>query len=165
MARTAASLDAIGGGRFELGLGGGAFAAGIAGLGAERRSPGESVDEVEEGIDVIRLMWSDERSVSFAGRHYRLDDARPGPPAAHPIGLWLGAFRPRILGLAGRKGNGWLPSLGPLTPQELREGNKIVDGAAEAAGRDPHDVHASSMSTASSARAAARAACRSRSAT
>jgi alkanesulfonate monooxygenase SsuD/methylene tetrahydromethanopterin reductase-like flavin-dependent oxidoreductase (luciferase family) len=45
-----------------------------------------------------------------------------------------------MLRLAGRKANGWLPSLGPLTPQELREGNKIVDGAAEAAGRDPHDV-------------------------
>ena len=45
-----------------------------------------------------------------------------------------------MLRLAGRKADGWLPSLGPLTPQELREGNKIVDGAAEAAGRDPHDV-------------------------
>jgi alkanesulfonate monooxygenase SsuD/methylene tetrahydromethanopterin reductase-like flavin-dependent oxidoreductase (luciferase family) len=40
LARAAASLDAISGGRFELGLGGGAFAAGIAGLGAARRSPG-----------------------------------------------------------------------------------------------------------------------------
>ena len=87
MAKAAASLDALSGGRFELGLGGGAFQDGIAGLGGPRRSGGETVDAVEEAIDVIRLMWSEESSVSYQGRHYQLEDARPGPlgkPAQTP---------------------------------------------------------------------------------
>src|SRR3989440_5291922 len=73
MAKAAASLDVVSGGRFELGLGGGAFQDGIAGLGGPRRSGGETVDAVEEAIDVIRLMWSEESSVSYQGRHYQLE--------------------------------------------------------------------------------------------
>ena len=82
-------------------------------------------------------MWSEERSVSFEGRYYRLDDARPGPHPAHPIGIWLGAFKPRMLRLVGRKADGWLPSLGVLTRDELRAANERIDAAAEKAGRDP----------------------------
>jgi len=140
MAKAAASLDALSGGRFELGLGGGAFQDGIAGLGGPRRSGGETVDAVEEAIDVIRLMWSEERSVSYQGRHYQLEDARPGPQPVHPIGIWLGAFKPRMISLVGRKADGWIPSLGPLSNDDLREGNKRIDDAAEAAGRDPRQI-------------------------
>src|SRR3954464_6667213 len=99
MAKAAASLDVLSGGRFELGLGAGGFPDVIAGMGGPRRTPGESVEALGEAIDVIRLMWSGERAVSFEGSHYRLDGARPGPRPAHRIGLWLGAFRPRMLRL------------------------------------------------------------------
>jgi alkanesulfonate monooxygenase SsuD/methylene tetrahydromethanopterin reductase-like flavin-dependent oxidoreductase (luciferase family) len=140
MAKAAASLDVLSGGRFELGLGAGAFAEGIAGMGGPRRTPGESVEALEEAIDVIRLMWSRERSVSFDGEYYRLDDARPGPQPLHPIGIWVGAFKPRMLRLVGRKADGWLPSLGVLTREELRAGNARIDEAAEKAGRDPRSI-------------------------
>src|SRR3954454_19530891 len=73
MAKAAASLDVLSGGRFELGLGAGALPDLIANFGGPRRTPGESVEAVEEAIDVIRLLWSDEPSVSFEGRYYRLD--------------------------------------------------------------------------------------------
>src|SRR5438874_8544228 len=75
LAKAAASLDVISGGRFELGLGAGGLPEQIAAMGGPRRSPGESVDALEEALEVIRLMWSGERIVSFAGRHYRLADA------------------------------------------------------------------------------------------
>jgi alkanesulfonate monooxygenase SsuD/methylene tetrahydromethanopterin reductase-like flavin-dependent oxidoreductase (luciferase family) len=140
MAKAAASLDVLSGGRFELGLGAGGFQDQIAGMGGPRRSPGESVEALEEAIEVIRLMWSGERSVSFEGRHYRLADARPGPRPAHPMGIWLGAFKPRMLRLVGRKADGWLPSLGVLSPDELRAGNQRIDAAAEGAGRDPRQI-------------------------
>ncbi len=140
MAKAAASLDVLSGGRFELGLGAGGFPDHIAKMGGPRRSPGESVNALEEAIEVIRLMWSGERSVSFEGRHYRLADGRPGPPPAHPIGIWLGAFKPRMLRLVGRKADGWVPSLGALSPDELRAGNERIDAAAEAAGRDPRQI-------------------------
>jgi alkanesulfonate monooxygenase SsuD/methylene tetrahydromethanopterin reductase-like flavin-dependent oxidoreductase (luciferase family) len=140
MAKAAASLDVLSGGRFELGLGGGAFPDVIANLGGPRRAPGESVEALEEAIDVIRLLWSDERSVSFEGKYYRIDDARPGPPPAHPIGIWVGDFRPRMLRLTARKGDGWLPSLGVLSRDELRAGNERIDEAAQSAGREPSQI-------------------------
>jgi alkanesulfonate monooxygenase SsuD/methylene tetrahydromethanopterin reductase-like flavin-dependent oxidoreductase (luciferase family) len=140
MAKAAASLDVLSGGRFELGLGAGAFQDGIAGLGGPRRSAGESVEALEEAIEVIRLMWSGERSVSFEGHHYRLEDARPGPQPVHQVGIWLGAFRPRMIRLVGRMADGWIPSLGPLSPEDLTAGNQLIDAAAEAAGRDPSQI-------------------------
>jgi len=140
MAKAAASLDLVSGGRFELGLGAGGFFDGIAGLGGPRRTPAESVDALEEAIEVIRLIWSSERSVSFEGRHYRLEDARPGPRPVHPMGIWLGACKPRMIRLVGRKADGWIPSLGILSPDELRAGNERIDAAAEAGGRDPRRI-------------------------
>jgi alkanesulfonate monooxygenase SsuD/methylene tetrahydromethanopterin reductase-like flavin-dependent oxidoreductase (luciferase family) len=137
MAKMAASLDVLSGGRFELGLGAGAIPHQIARMGGPDRSGPESVDALEEAIDVIRLMWSGERSVSYEGRYYQLDDARPGPEPVHPMGIWLGAFRPRMISLVGTKAGGWVPSLGVLSVEELRAGNQRIDAAADAAGRDP----------------------------
>jgi alkanesulfonate monooxygenase SsuD/methylene tetrahydromethanopterin reductase-like flavin-dependent oxidoreductase (luciferase family) len=140
MAKAAATLDVLSGGRFELGLGAGGLPDVIAGFGGPRRTPGESVEALDEAIDVIRLLWSDERSVSFNGTFYRLDDARPGPRPAHPISIWVGAFKPRMLRLVGRKADGWLPSLGVLTREELHVGNDQIDAAAEKAGRHPGSI-------------------------
>jgi alkanesulfonate monooxygenase SsuD/methylene tetrahydromethanopterin reductase-like flavin-dependent oxidoreductase (luciferase family) len=140
MAKAAASLDVLSGGRFELGLGAGGIPDVIASFGGPRRTPGESVEALDEAIDVIRLLWSEQRSVSFAGKYYRLDDARPGPLPVHPIGIWVGAFKPRMLRLVGRKADGWLPSLGVLSRDELRAGNDQIDAAAEKAGRDPGSI-------------------------
>jgi alkanesulfonate monooxygenase SsuD/methylene tetrahydromethanopterin reductase-like flavin-dependent oxidoreductase (luciferase family) len=140
MAKAAASLDVLSGGRFELGLGAGGIPSVIANFGGPRRTPGESVEALDEAIDVIRLLWSEERSVSFDGQYYRLDDARPGPRPTHPISIWVGAFKPRMLRLVGRKADGWLPSLGVLTRDELRGGNRQIDDAAEKSGRDPGSI-------------------------
>jgi alkanesulfonate monooxygenase SsuD/methylene tetrahydromethanopterin reductase-like flavin-dependent oxidoreductase (luciferase family) len=140
MAKAAASLDVLSGGRFELGIGAGAFPDVAASMGGPRRTPGESVEALEEAIDVIRLMWSSERIVSFEGRYYRLDGAHPGPRPAHPMGIWVGAFKPRMLRLVGRKADGWLPSLGVLSRDELRAGNELIDATAEKAGRDPRSI-------------------------
>ncbi len=140
MAKAAASLDVLSGGRFELGLGGGALPELIANFGGPRRTPGETVEAIDEAIDVIRLLWSGERSVSYVGKHYRLNDARPGPRPAHPIAIWVGAFKPRMIRLVGRKADGWLPSLGVLNRDELRAGNGQIDEAADKAGRDPRSI-------------------------
>ncbi|HEX2085653.1 MAG TPA: LLM class flavin-dependent oxidoreductase [Solirubrobacteraceae bacterium] len=141
LAKHAATLDRLSGGRFELGLGAGGFWEAIRAMGGPDRTPGQSVDALREAIDVIRLVWSDERSVRYAGEHYRLDGYHPGPPPAHPIGIWLGAYRPRMLRLTGERADGWVPSLrGDLTPAALGELDRQVSEAAAAAGRDPRDV-------------------------
>lgn len=140
MAKAAASLDVLSGGRFDLGLGAGAFPEIVDRLGGPVRTRGEAIEALEEAIDVIRLMWSSEPSVSYEGTYYRLADARPGPRPARPIGIWLGAFKPRMLRLVGRKADGWLPSLGVLSRDELREANRLIDATAEQAGRDPRSI-------------------------
>ncbi len=140
IAKQAASLDAISGGRFELGLGAGSFWDAIAGMGGPRRSPRDAVDALEEAIQLIRLVWSGERSVSFEGEHYRLSGYKPGPSPPHPIGIWVGAYRPRMLGLTGRLADGWIPSLGRMPPEQAAEASRRVDDAASEAGRDPREV-------------------------
>lgn len=143
LARSAASLDLLSGGRFELGLGAGAFWDAIAAMGGPRRSPGEAVEALEEAIQVIRGVWAaDERGgVRVPGKHYQVTGAKRGPRPAHDIGIWLGAYGPRMLGLTGRLADGWLPSLPYLDGVErLAEGNATIDEAATAAGRQPQDV-------------------------
>lgn len=140
MAKAAASIDVLSGGRFELGLGAGAFWDGIEAMGGPRRSGKEAVDALEEAIQVIRLTWSQERSVAFDGEHYRVKGFKPGPPPAHPIGIWLGAYGPRMVRLTGRLADGWLPSVPRLPLEEVPPRQKAIDEAAKAAGRDPTDI-------------------------
>jgi alkanesulfonate monooxygenase SsuD/methylene tetrahydromethanopterin reductase-like flavin-dependent oxidoreductase (luciferase family) len=137
LAKAAATLDLLSGGRLELGLGAGAFWDAIAAMGGPRRSPGESIRALEEAIQVIRLMWSDLPAARFSGEVYQLAVVRPGPQPAHPIGIWLGVYKPRGLALVGRLADGWVPSLGYASPEALSEGNRRIDEAARAAGRDP----------------------------
>jgi alkanesulfonate monooxygenase SsuD/methylene tetrahydromethanopterin reductase-like flavin-dependent oxidoreductase (luciferase family) len=136
LAKAAASLDVLSGGRVELGLGAGAFWDAIEAMGGSRRSPGEAVAAIEEAIEVIRLVWSGQRNLRFQGAHYHLAGAQSGPPPAHPIGIWLGVYGPRALRLAGRVADGWVPSFrGELRP--LLDMAARLDDAAAAAGRDP----------------------------
>jgi len=138
LAKSAASLDVLSGGRVELGVGAGAFWDAIEAMGGPRRTPGESVDALEEAIQILRGFWSGERSVTFEGEHYRVKGAKPGPPPAHPIGIWVGAYGPRMLRLTGRLADGWLPSLGGgMSPDDALRMQAVVDAAAEKAGRDP----------------------------
>jgi alkanesulfonate monooxygenase SsuD/methylene tetrahydromethanopterin reductase-like flavin-dependent oxidoreductase (luciferase family) len=109
-------------------------------MGGPRRSGGEAVDALEEAIQIIRLFWSGERSISFEGRYYRVNGLHPGPPPAHPIQIWVGAYRPRMLALVGRLADGWVPSSGYAPPDVIPEMRARIDRAAEEAGRDPSEI-------------------------
>ena len=107
LAKSAATLDLLSDGRVDLGLGAGAIWPAIDALRrGPRRTPGEAVTALEEAITVMRLLWSDEGSVRFAGGHYRLHGAHPGPRPSRPIGVWIGAYGPRMLDLTGRLADG-----------------------------------------------------------
>lgn len=143
LARAAASLDLLSGGRVELGLGAGAFWDAVAAMGGPRRTPGEAVDALGEAIDVIRGIWdtSTARGVRVDGSHYQVRGAKRGPEPAHDVGIWLGAYKPRMLRLTGRKADGWLPSLPYVESLDaLAEANRVIDDAALAAGRDPREI-------------------------
>jgi alkanesulfonate monooxygenase SsuD/methylene tetrahydromethanopterin reductase-like flavin-dependent oxidoreductase (luciferase family) len=138
LAKASATIDLLSGGRFELGLGGGRVWDEIAGLGGPRWTPRETVEAMTEAIDVLRLLWEPGRLAEQAGDHYPVR-AQSGPAPAHRIGIWLGAFRPRMLDLLGRKADGWVAPLG--TRYETKaEAQERIDAAAHAAGREPTDV-------------------------
>ena len=140
LAKAAATLDLLSGGRVELGLGAGGSFEAIKAIGGPMLTRGESVDALEEAIQVIRLMWGDGRGARFEGKHYQLAGVHSGPQPAHPVGIWLGAYKPRMLSLVGRAADGWVPSLGYAQPADLLEGNKRIDAAAAGAGRDPRTI-------------------------
>jgi alkanesulfonate monooxygenase SsuD/methylene tetrahydromethanopterin reductase-like flavin-dependent oxidoreductase (luciferase family) len=140
LAKAAASLDILSGGRLEMGLGAGGFWDAIKAMGGPVRTPGESVASLDEAIQVIRMMWSGGRGLRFDGKFYQLAGVQSGPVPAHPIGIWVGAVKPRMLSLIGRMADGWVPSLGYLQPPDLAEGNKRIDASATAAGRDPKSI-------------------------
>jgi len=140
LAKAAATLDILSDGRLELGLGAGGFWDGIKAYDGPVRTPGESVSAVEEAIQVMRLLWSGQHGIRFEGKFYRLAGAHSGPVPKHPIGIWLGAYRPRMLSIIGRLADGWVPSYGYLKEPELLEGNKRIDEAATAVGRDPRSI-------------------------
>ncbi|MDQ6920925.1 MAG: LLM class flavin-dependent oxidoreductase, partial [Candidatus Dormibacteraeota bacterium] len=137
VARAVASLDILTGGRAELGIGAGGFWDAIEAMGGRRLAPGESVEALEEAIHVIRALWAAEErgGARFEGKHYRLAGALRGPAPVHDIGIWVGAYKPRMLRLVGRRADGWLPSLPYLKPGDLARGNSLIDAAAAAAGR------------------------------
>jgi alkanesulfonate monooxygenase SsuD/methylene tetrahydromethanopterin reductase-like flavin-dependent oxidoreductase (luciferase family) len=138
LAKAAATLDLISAGRVELGLGSGALWDGIAAYGGPHRTPGEAVDALEEGIVVMRAIWGTGREpLRIAGQHYALAGALPGPVPAHPIGIWLGALKPRMVRLTGRLADGWSISHNWVPPQQARELGAQLDAAAHEAGRAP----------------------------
>jgi alkanesulfonate monooxygenase SsuD/methylene tetrahydromethanopterin reductase-like flavin-dependent oxidoreductase (luciferase family) len=127
MAKAAASLDLLSDGRFELGLGAGASWEGIEAMGGRALSPKQSVDHVELAIGEIREYWRGEGKFE-------------GPPPAHPIGIWLGAYKPRMLRLTGALADGWFPSQSYLPPDQVPEAMQRVDHAAAAEDRDPKAI-------------------------
>ena len=140
LARSAATLDRLSGGRVELGLGAGSFWDAIAAAGGERRTPKQSVDALIEAIEVIRAVWAGSGSVRVDGDHYRVHGLHAGPVPAHPVPIWVGAYGPRMLRVTGQLADAWIPSLGYADPEALPAMNERIDGAAESAGRAPAEV-------------------------
>jgi alkanesulfonate monooxygenase SsuD/methylene tetrahydromethanopterin reductase-like flavin-dependent oxidoreductase (luciferase family) len=140
LAKSAASIDVLSGGRFELGLGAGSFWDAIAAMGGPRREPKEAVDALVEAIAILRACWSGERSVTFEGEHYLVKGFHPGPPPAHDIGIWLGAYGPRMQRIVGRLADGWVPSVPRFPVEELAAARARIDAAASKAGRDPASI-------------------------
>jgi alkanesulfonate monooxygenase SsuD/methylene tetrahydromethanopterin reductase-like flavin-dependent oxidoreductase (luciferase family) len=142
LAKAAASLDLLSGGRLELGLGAGAFWPAIGAMGGPARTAKESVDALVEAIGILRGFWDGESPLSRRGEHYDVHGAKPGPAPAHRIGIWLGAYGPRMLRITGRLADGWLPSVGTsfLPDQDVAARQAAIDEAARAAGRDPGEV-------------------------
>ena len=110
-------------------------------MGGPARTPPEALTALEEALRIIRLFWSGERTISFAGRFYSVHGLHPGPAPAHGIGLWIGGYKPRMLRLIGRLADGWIPPLLSYAPPEgMPAMQHRIDESAQAEGRAPRDI-------------------------
>jgi alkanesulfonate monooxygenase SsuD/methylene tetrahydromethanopterin reductase-like flavin-dependent oxidoreductase (luciferase family) len=139
VAKLAASLDQLSGGRFILGLGAGYVDEEIAALGGPALSPAEKIDGLAEAIQIIRGAWT-QSGYTQQGRQYSVRDLEMEPKPSRPVPIWLGAFGPRALAVTGRLADGWIPSLGYMPIEEIPAMRRRIDTAAEAAGRDPAHI-------------------------
>jgi probable F420-dependent oxidoreductase len=128
VARQAADLSLISGGRFELGVSVSWNEAEYAALGQDVHTRGR---RLEEQLTVLRLFWS-EPLVTFHGAFHSIDALGLGELPAHPIPIWVGHFpQAPLLRRVARLGDGWLPIVDPSPHiEELR-------GYVREAGRDP----------------------------
>jgi probable F420-dependent oxidoreductase len=135
VAKQAAEVDVLSGGRMRLGIG-------VGWNPVEYESLGETFSDrgrrSEEQIEVLRLLWTDTK-VSYTGRWHRVDNAGIKPlPVHRRIPIWLGGTADSVLRRAGRIGDGWLPQRPP--DAVAREMLDRVREAAVAAGRSPDEV-------------------------
>lgn len=140
MAKMAASLDILSGGRMELALGAGAFWDPIVAMGGPRRSPAQAAKALQEAVEVTRLMWSGKRAVSHDAEFYPLKGLHPGPPPVHDMQIWLGVGGPKLLHYLGGHADGWIPSNSHFPPDKLPGMHRRIDAGAAEAGRDPAAV-------------------------
>ena len=131
VAKQAATLDVLCGGRFRLGVGTGWNEVEYVALAQDFSTRGQ---RQEEQLEVLRLLWTQEL-VTFKGRWHDIPDAGINPlPVQRPIPLWFGGHADVVLRRAARLGDGWLP--GFRTAEAAREHLDRLDGYLAEAGRD-----------------------------
>lgn len=118
VAKEAATLDLLSGGRLILGLGVGWLEQEFAFLGSEFKKRGSLCDE---GIELMRALWSQDRP-SFSGRHYKFFDSFFSPKPAQPGGppIWIGGVSEAAMRRAARLGDSWHPT--GLTVERFAQG-------------------------------------------
>ena len=132
VAKQAAEVDLLTGGKFRLGVGIGWNRVEYEALAQDFSTRGK---RMEEQIALLRRLWT-EQTVTFDGTFDRVTGAGLAPmPVQQPIPVWVGAQSPRAYRRAGRLADGWFPQMAP-GPQ-LDEARRIVTEAAAEADRDP----------------------------
>lgn len=140
LAKAASTLDVLSNGRVELGIGTGGFPQGIAAFGGELPEKPDIVPAFDEAVRVIRGLWNSERGFNFDGQHYTFKGTRFGPRPAHPIRIWVGATKPRMLRLTGRLADGVSVSNTYVPESALADVHRHIDRGAKQAGRRPEEV-------------------------
>ena len=135
VAKQAAEVDLLSGGRLRLGVGLGWNAVEYEALGEDFSNRGR---RCEEQVEVMRKLWT-EQTVTYHGKYHQVTGAGLAPlPIQRPIPVWFGSSSPRACRRAGRLGDGWFPMVGP-GPQ-LNAALRQVRETATEAGRNPADI-------------------------
>ena len=132
IAKQAAEVDMLSGGRLRLGIGVGWNHVEYAALGVDWKTRGA---RQAEQVEVLRRLWSGEL-VSFTGRFHDLQDVSiVPPPVQRPIPIWFGGSSDAVIRRAARLGDGWMPILAPDAQAEQKLG--LLREQLTSFGRDP----------------------------
>jgi probable F420-dependent oxidoreductase len=132
VAKQAAEVDLLTGGRFRLGVGLGWNAVEYEALG---KNFGDRGRRMAEQVELMRQLWT-QRSVTFAGEYETVTGAGLAPlPVQRPIPVWFGAASHPAYRRVGRLADGWFPQLPP--DSRLEEARQVIKQAAAEVGRDP----------------------------
>jgi probable F420-dependent oxidoreductase len=135
VAKQAAELDVLSGGRLRLGIGVGWNPVEYAALGMDFHTRGA---RCEEQITLLRELWT-RPLVTFAGQWHQVNDAGINPlPVQQPIPLWIGGHAEATLQRVGRMGDGWFPLRPPDAETRAMIGR--IRAVAQEAGRDPDAI-------------------------
>jgi probable F420-dependent oxidoreductase len=139
VAKMAATLDQLSGGRLILGLGGGYSDDEFRAFGLPVPTPKEKVQGLEEAIVIARGLWS-EADFTFEGRQFHTASADVEPKPTRHIPIWVGTYGPRALGVTGRVADGWIPSFDMAPPEKVPQMRDRIFAAARETGRDPEQI-------------------------
>jgi probable F420-dependent oxidoreductase len=135
VAKQAAEVDVLSGGRLRLGVGIGWNQVEYQGLGVPFEQRGA---RLTEQVDLLRRLWAED-VVTYRGRFDQVEEAGLNPlPPRRGIPVWFGGTAEAVLRRIGRIGDGWMPQRAP-DEQARAEVERLRDYAAEA-GRDPAEV-------------------------
>ncbi len=138
LAKQAATLDQLSGGRLFLGIGVGAYREEFEAVRPDAPAGTNRGEMVDEGIRALRQLF-EEPIASFAGRYYRFREVMMGPkPRQRPLPIYSGGNSDAGAVRAGRYAQGWLPAVLPI--KILKQKVALLQEAAEAAGRDPRAI-------------------------
>lgn len=135
VAKQAAEVDVLSGGRLRLGIGFGWLPEEFAILNETYKDRG---GRLEEQIEVLRALWT-EQPARFAGNWHQFESAGISPmPVQRPIPVWIGSHGDAGLRRAGRLADGWMPVAPSLEAiEKLKAKREMFHHAARSAGRDP----------------------------
>ena len=138
LAKMAATVDHVAGGRLDVGLGAGGDPGVDPAIGLPEVSARERVERLSESAQILRLLW-DEPAADFDGRHFRLTGVPSDPkPVQRPLPLWLASNGERIgMRVVAEHATGWLTATFAAEPGDLARLLGVLDRHCESAGRDP----------------------------
>jgi len=145
LAKIAAGVDQMSGGRLEFGIGAGWKEAEYRAYGYEFPEPAVRVDELVDTIEICTRMWTEEKA-TYAGKRYGITDALCLPkPVQAPLPIWIGGSKPRIFRITAKYAHWVNHTAGDMTPDGVRVRQEALDIACRDRKRDPRTLKRSAF--------------------
>jgi len=137
LAKMAADVDVMSGGRLDFGVGAGWKEIEYRAYGYDFPDAPTRVTQLVETLEICTRMWKEERA-TYRGKHYRIENALCSPkPAQRPLPIWIGGSKPRVMRIAAKYAHAFNLNVSASAPAELPDRLRDLDEACASVKRDP----------------------------